>query len=1189
MAGYFLELIGEVGDAAVVQEVGDLGEGEPVAGEHLFDAFDLVVDIEPFDGDAQCLGEQVGHIRIVVGKLFAEISGQVEERGLFRMTCLLEDEAFYGLEQDGGFVPEQVETRFPQGLLYPRVLLGCKVFPGLRFAQFNVEGMQPKVQERGFDGQDTSTAYHIFDIYLQKRGESSPLVKYRIYSGYGAFIGHLTMDTHTELSARFFPVVGIGASAGGLDAFKRLVKNIPERSGIAFILVQHLEPTHESMLTDILQKLTRIPVQEIKNNVLIEPDNIYIIPSNKLLTANDGRLQLSERRPKHEMNMPIDVFFSSLAEVYHAQAVGVILSGSGMDGTLGLKEIRGQGGLTYVQEPGTASFEGMPQSAIDADAADFVLPPEEIAGQLSRLTETLNEGAGDEAQAAGEEAFRELLYILRVQKGTDFTYYKQPTIRRRIARRMDLIKSETVGDYLDYFRENTGEQDLLYQDLLIPVTGFFRDAKVYETLSQRVFPHLLEGRSRMEPFRIWVAGCSTGEEPYSMAISLREYLKDRVSDNKIQIFASDVSEKSLAKARAGIYSKRDLEGLDAGRLDACFIKVGEHYQVDKSIRDMCVFACHNFLKDPPFAKMDLVSCRNVLIYMEPFLQKRALTTFHYALKEGGYLLLGRSETIAPAADLFTTAEGKDKLYIRKGVPSRFMYVSPDRNERGLEDRTFAPKKDPGREDFHRSADEALVTAYAPPGVVVNDQLDIVQFRGSTGLWLEPSPGKPSVNLLKMAREGLGFELRNILHKARESRKMEIKEHIAIEVMGRQQWVTLEVIPLVDTAEPYYLVLFKGIPIDPESGVKGPDEEATEGIGNLKNAERRYILQLEKELAQLREDMRSITENQEAVNEELQSANEELLSGSEELQSLNEELETSKEEIQSTNEELTTLNHELLDRNEQLNQREQDLLSVSRELERKVEERTSSLMEANILLKRSNASLEQYATIASHDLQEPLRKIRTFAATLNERHSSEIDSATKELLKKISVSADRMSVLIQEVLNFSKVLDASIFEQTDLDVILDRVVGDFDVLIAQKGAVIRRGRLPVIRAVPLQMNQLLYNLLGNALKFTRTGVPPVIDISSRMARAEEVREHGLPEGTAPYLEIVFRDNGIGFDRQFARQIFLIFQRLNPTDHFEGTGIGLALCQRIVTNHGGAIRAEGEKGSGARFTVVLPLDI
>lgn len=1114
-------------------------------------------------------------------------------------------------------------------------------------------------------------------------------------------------DKSKERSDNLFPVVGVGASAGGLDAFKRLIKAIPNNAGVAYILVQHLEPSHDSMLVEILQKITSIPVQEITNNVRVEPNRVYVIPSNKLLTANDGRLELSPRAPKGEKNMPIDLFFTSLAEVHQSHAIGVVLSGTATDGTQGLSAIKEHGGFTFAQEPQSAAYSGMPQSAIDAEVVDFILTPEEIPLQLARISEIFRislEGEKEDIKTAREEAFRQLIALLRVRKGNDFTYYKQTTIRRRIMRRMGLNKIDSISDYLTYFRENIAEQDLLYQDLLIPVTGFFRDPKTFTSLSETVFPNLLKGKDDANPLRIWIAGCSTGEEPYSLAISLSEYLGERIADYKIQIFATDISERSIAKARIGIYTKKDMGGLNAYLLEKYFTKVNGGYHINKAIRDICVFACHNFLKDPPFAKMSLISCRNVLIYMETFLQKKALTTFHYALNEHGYLLLGNSETTAPASELFATYGKSEKIYTRKSIPGKFLHLVSGKTENIPKGNGSSGKNEPGRDDFQRSADEAVIARFSPSGVVVNDEMDIVQFRGATGAWLEPSPGKASLNVLKMVKQELAFELRNALHKAKVDSKPVVKKGISLVSSEKQQLVTIEVIPLLNTIERYYLVLFA----DTITNMPGVDlEELTKAALNKELAESERNRQLERELAQLREDIRSVTEDQEAVNEELQSANEELLSGSEELQSLNEELETSKEEIQSTNEELTTLNQELLDRNEQLNiarlyaesiiatireplivlnkdmkvrtanqsyykkfktseeetegrpfyqlknglwdipalrkaldnsmltegrvtdvevkqrfedigertlllnacriarkddaellillafeditdtrNRENDLINFSRELETKVEERTLSLKESNTLLKQSNDSLEQYATIASHDLQEPLRKIQTFSALLNERYKNEIAGEASELINKISLSAQRMSVMISDVLNFSKVLDANVFEQVNLNVTLQNVRNDLDMLIEQKKAIITQDELPVIKAVPLQMNQLFYNLMGNAIKFSRPDVPPVIHISSRILPANEVRMHPSLKSTSSYYEITFSDNGIGIDEEFMEQIFLIFQRLNARERFEGTGIGLALCKKIVLNHKGEIFVHSKKEAGTELHVVLP---
>jgi two-component system, chemotaxis family, CheB/CheR fusion protein len=724
-------------------------------------------------------------------------------------------------------------------------------------------------------------------------------------------------DNGRILSKNLFPVVGIGASAGGLEAFKKLIKAIPEKSGIAYILVQHLHPGHTSALPDILQRETNIPVHEISNNEKVKPDNIYIIPSNKILAATDGILQLTPRPAKDQLNMPIDIFFSSLAEVHQSHAIGVVLSGTGTDGTIGLKNIKDQGGITFAQDVQSAAYNAMPQNAITANVVDFILTPEEMPKKLLDLNRTFNILPSNDSWAADqvteEDYFRQILASLRVSKGVDFTYYKQSTIRRRIIRRMAILKLEKVADYFSYLKQNKAEPDILFQELLIPVTGFFRDPKAFENLCETVFPEVIKNKSPGKPFRIWIAGCSTGEEAYSIGICLYEYLSDKASAIKIQIFATDISEKAIARARVGLYNPRELEGLSESRLQQFFTKINGEYKVNKLIRDMCVFASHNFLKDPPFAKMDVISCRNVLIYLEPFLQKKAFSIFHYALNQGGYLLLGKSETTGNSSDLFLPFGKKDKLYTRNSAAGKFMTVASERAEESIKDKDYGlQSNEKKKDDYQKNADDILLSKYTPAGVIVNDQLDIVQFRGSTGEFLEPAPGKVSWNLLKMVRHGLSFELRSALHKSKSTKEVYRKEGIPIN--NGKTLVTIEVIPLLDAAQLHFLILFKNTTSDQETARTDQPSDAN-GIRNHKDIR---IEKLEKELLQTREDMRAISEDEGAVNEELQSANEELLSSNEELQSLNEEMETSKEELQSTNEELITVNQELFDRNEQLN-------------------------------------------------------------------------------------------------------------------------------------------------------------------------------------------------------------------------------------------------------------------------------
>jgi two-component system, chemotaxis family, CheB/CheR fusion protein len=723
-----------------------------------------------------------------------------------------------------------------------------------------------------------------------------------------------------QVSDRQFPVVGIGASAGGLEAIKELITLIPKKSGMSYVFVQHLSPDYVSFLPEILEKTANIPVHKITDDINLEPDNLYVIPENKIVTAYDGALKLAPMAEHRHKVKVIDVFFSSLAVVHQSYAVGIVLSGTLDDGTLGLKLIKAYGGLTFAQDEASAAFDAMPKSAISMGVVDFVLPPAKIAEQLLTINhifpnEPLKKESGSNPPEKDEEIFKQLLTVLRVRRGVDFTYYKEATLKRRIIRRMALTLKENPSEYLEYLRENKTEQDGLYNDLLISVTQFFRDPPSFDILCNVVLPIIVKQKGSGEPIRIWVAGCATGEEAYSMAICLREHIGEQTPDTKVQIFATDISENAIAKARNGTYKQSDLEGLSTSRLQRFFTKLDGSFQVNKEIRDMCVFANHNFLKDPPFSKIDLVSCRNVLIYMEPILQKRALTTFHYSLNQQGYLMLGKSESILSSSDMFAPSGGLDKIFRRKGGRGRFMQVASLGNEETFKEIDKPLPKADIKNDIFKTADAIVLSKHAPPGLLVNEHFDIVQFRGKTETWIAPSPGEASLDVLKMVRGGLAFELRNLLFQAKKTNANARKDNILFRANDADQYVHLDVTPVAGAEDTHYLILFENGLTPQTTDEPNTDEERENKSTGLLSFE---IDQLKKGLLQARIDMRTITEEQEAVNEELQSANQELRSGSEELQSLNEELETSTEELQSTNEEVMIVNAELIDRNKQLN-------------------------------------------------------------------------------------------------------------------------------------------------------------------------------------------------------------------------------------------------------------------------------
>ena len=719
-------------------------------------------------------------------------------------------------------------------------------------------------------------------------------------------------DHHSTID---FPVVGIGASAGGLDAYKLFLKNIPEKSGMAYVLVQHLAPGHASILPEILTRETQLPVYEITDNINIEPDSIYIIPENQTLTVFDGKLKLTPRDKATKINMPIDIFFESLAEVYAGFARGVILSGTGFDGTLGLKAIKEAGGVTFVQDPDSAAFEGMPLSAIRAGAADFVLDVKQIPVQLQHI-ESAYENSHAYAQddyLAGkhdDDFFKHILRILRLRTGNDFSHYKQPTIRRRIARRMVVTQKENPLDYLNFVRNDKTEQDALFNDILIPVSYFFRDTKTFELFFETVFPAILKKKNSIkDTIRVWVAGCSTGEEAYSMAIGLHEFLADKTPDIKVQLFATDISENVIAKARAGIYGRQEIQNVSETRLKNYFTKIEGAYHINKEIREVCVFAVHSFIKDPPFAKMDIISCRNVLIYLDPFLQKKALNAFHYGLKPHGFLFLGKSETTNQVVNLFEPILKNHKIFARKNTVDTFLPMPPDRFDppANKEQQIEQFNKNIIEKSFLKSANELLFSKYTPAGVIINEHKEIVHFHGDTSPFLLQPPGKPNFNILKIIRDSIAFELRTALLKVKTDKESILRENIHIK--GKDYLLNLEIIPLENKSEEgHLLILFHKT--TPTKKVEG-------GAAQRKTLQSERIKQLEAEIEQMRDDIRKVTEDQEVANEELQSANEELLSNSEELQTLNEELETSAEELQSNNEELISVNDELMDQHEQL--------------------------------------------------------------------------------------------------------------------------------------------------------------------------------------------------------------------------------------------------------------------------------
>ncbi len=717
-------------------------------------------------------------------------------------------------------------------------------------------------------------------------------------------------------------VLGCGASAGGLDALSQLIAGIPADTGIAVVIVQHMAPEQESMLPALLQPHTTMPVTQATDPVVLEPNHVYVNPPNAQLELRGQSLVCVPRPVDPSQHRPIDHFFRSLADEAGHRALAVVLSGNGVDGAEGVRDVKAAGGIALAQDPATARNDGMPRAAVGTGAVDVVLPaaalgPEvaRIAGQVPRRLLDAPLDGDEPAAAVRDEQFLRVFGMLRTATGVDFRHYKLATIERRLQRRLVLHRLTRLEDYLRLLHDQPDEVQALYRDILIHVTRFFREPDSFAALAQHVLPPVFDEHTD-GPVRAWVVGCATGEEAYSLAITMLEYLDEQGSRVPIQIFATDVSEDAVHRARIGTYPASIAADVSPERLRRYFLKVDGGYRISKAVRDLCVFARQDITRDPPFSKLDLILCRNVLIYLKASLQSKLLGVFHYALTSHRFLMLGHAETIGTHADLFDLLDRHHRLYIRKAT-HRIAIAGFPLAARAAHASTSRP---PGiaREDTRAVQNEAnrvLLDRYSPPGVVVDADLQITHFRGQTGPYLEPASGDPSLSLFKMAREGLLVGLREAIDEVRRTGRPARREGLRVERDGAWRSVDIEVLPLQGSSARHLLVLFESPVASPAARVVPPLVEPA------------LVSPLAEELAASRNYLQSVIQELEAANEELQSANEEILSSNEELQSTNEELDTAKEELQSTNEELNTVNDELRERNDELSRANSDLLNI----------------------------------------------------------------------------------------------------------------------------------------------------------------------------------------------------------------------------------------------------------------------
>lgn len=792
-----------------------------------------------------------------------------------------------------------------------------------------------------------------------------------------------------------YPVVGFGASAGGLQAFKEILENLDSNTGMSFVLVTHLAPDQKSFLSEILERETKMPVSPVENGVRPEPNHLYILLPNQTVTLREGHFS-TERPPERERHpKTIDRFFHSLAADQKNHAIGVVLSGADSDGALGLKAIKGEGGIALVQTPDSAMQAGMPRSSIAADHVDLIIPPGEIAIELARLAHqfarpevrSLDEGV---VTPDDEQSYQKILQLLRGLSGLDLRQYKPETIRRRIARRMLLLRMDHLSQYLRFLQVRTDELRTLQEDVLINVTRFFRDPGFWDSLRANVLPVLVQDRASERPIRIWCAGCSTGEEAYSLAITVLEFLSQNGLDTPVQIFGTDASDDSIETARLAIYPETLVGEVSPERLRRYFVKVDRGYQVSKRVRDTCIFARQNLANDPPFSHIDILACRNVMIYFNQALQRQIMLTFHYALEPGGYMLLGMSEGLRDYGEVFSTVDRKHKIYMKSGNNLPYHFEPP---------RHYAIAQLPGvarspvpevesnvwpELELQRAADRIVLARFGPPGLIVDDRMNVLQSRGQTSLFLEITPGAVTWNLLRVLREGLVTDVRNTLQRAIHENIPASTVSTLVDEQNGEQQIQVDVLPITSASSRprSFLILFQTLPKreafktseQPPPLQLAPDEKD------------RLIAQLRQDLTSTRFHLQSLVEERDARNQELVSANEEIQSANEELQSTNEELETTKEELQSANEELQTVNDELQQRNNVLTQTGNDL--------------TNLLNSVNIplLMLTSDLHIRQFTP--------PMQKLLSVRATDIGRSISEI---------RLQLSLENIEPILHEVL------------------------------------------------------------------------------------------------------------------------------------------------------------------------------
>ena len=1211
-----------------------------------------------------------------------------------------------------------------------------------------------------------------------------------------------TLDTTFRPNLNEHYIIGIGASAGGLEPIHELFDNMADDTNFSFVVVQHLSPDHKSLMRELLSKHTSMKIMEAEDEMEVKPNCIYLIPSKKTMTLSKGKLELQDKERTQIPNNAIDTFFESLAAEKRENAVGIILSGTGTDGTKGIEAIKKNGGLVIVQDPITADFDGMPSSAIATGLADLVLSPElmpeELVDYLREVPYRLEDFDKDDEMIVGE-----ILGLVKSVTSHDFSLYKKPTIMRRLAKNMAEKGFQNLREYSEYLVNHPADVTELAKAFLINVTKFFRDPEAFDELKSKIIPSIFSGKKNHDTIKVWVVACSSGEEAYSVAMLFYEYMDNiRDHDFNVKIFATDIDKEALQTASLACYPESIAKDLTPERLARFFTKEGSNYRIASSLRKMVVFAAHDITKDPPFSKLDLITCRNMLIYMNLKLQRHILKTFLFALNPGATLMLGASENVGVLKDSMKELNKKWKIYkcITKGrLIDNDTIVSPVRAS-SLAAAGAAGKP---RNAINNLADifrETLMEEHRYAGILIDENMEVKHAIGHFKEFMRFPENSLTFNLLKLVPQDLGVALGMCIRKAAHDQEKNILRNVKVQNGKIERSVNIIVKPYLQQQDYQQSFLFVIL-----------EENDNERKKIRKSVSRKKDEIDNQRIEELERDLRETKENLQSVIEELESSNEELLTSNEEMISANEELQSTNEELQSLNEELHTVSaehqlkiKELVELNDDLNNyfrnneigqilvdkhmivrkfspavttqinliesdigrpinditnnlRDTDLigdirkviisnegskrevtvrdnrvflmkinpyvrqdrsldgvvinfidvteskrltsilegvfnsspsgiiakrairndagdiedfeyiaanhaaekllgappddligrrLSHETSLDREYFDRyvhvvttgkndyfelfnegdhrwyevtsvkmfdgvvttfsdvtqkkkaadliaqsfedlkmtSTKLQETNYKLEQSNMDLLQFASVTSHDLKEPLRKIQTFGNLLSSKIEKKLEPTEKNYLDKIISASHRMQGLIEDVLTLSKLSNTDMpYTRTDLKSVIQHIVDDLEISIREKGTQIYIGNLPTIEAVTGQMHQLFQNLISNALKFNNSDVP-VVKIETRSLKTDEILEFGIDP--ADHTVICVEDNGIGFEEKYKEKIFGIFQRLHSTSQYQGTGIGLAICRKIIDNHHGFIRAESKPGIGSTFVIILP---